>query len=510
MIRNFRNLARLLGIARRLARHDALFPLERLGAVPVLTELAHLLWRSDATGRPGKRLAVALQGMGPTPIKIGQALSTRPDLVGEDVAADLSDLQDRLPAFAAADARATIESELGAPVADLFSEFEDSPMAAASIAQVHGAVTTDGRQVAVKVLRPGIEAAFSRDLDLLYWFAEIVERAHPGWRRLRPRDVVSTFYQSVQVEMDMSLEAAAAAELRENLTADDGFCVPSVDWRRTARRVLTCERVGGIPIDERDKLLDAGHDLDAIIGKAARAVFNQVFRDGFFHADLHPGNLFVDAQGAIVAVDFGIMCRLDRKTRRYLAEMLLGFLTRDYRRVAEVHFEVGYVPSNRSIDAFIQACRSIGEPILGRAANEISIAQLLAHLFRITETFAMETQPKLLLLQKNLLLAEGLGRRLNPEINIWQLAQPLIEAWAVENLGPEARFRDGVAEGLDALHKLPRLASEAEAALAGLSNGGLKLHPDTVTRLAKNNRRGSALPWIILVTILLAAAATAL
>ena len=510
MIRSLRNLGRLIGIARALAHPDALFPLERLGILPGITTGARVLWQTKATGRPGERLAAALQSMGPTFIKIGQALSTRPDLMGDEIASDLSNLQDRLPPFPAADARAIIEAELGARVGELFAEFDDSPMAAASIAQVHGAVTREGEAVAVKVLRPAIEAAFTRDLDLLYWLAEIVERAHPGWRRLRSREVVSTFARAVGIEMDMSLEAAAASELRDNLANDDGFRIPIVDWRRTARRVLTCQRVGGIPIDERAALIDAGHDVDAILGKAARTIFNQVFRDGFFHADLHPGNLFVDERGDIVAVDFGIMCRLDRKTRRYLAEMLLGFLTRNYRRVAEVHFEAGYVPANQSVDTFMQACRSIGEPILGRPARDISIAHLLAQLFRTTETFAMETQPQLLLLQKNLLLAEGIGRRLNPEINIWQLAQPLIENWVVHNLGPETRIRDGMAEGIDALHKLPRIAAEVEAALATLSTGGLKLHPETVAHLAQKNRRGNALPWIVFSIIVIAIATMAL
>ncbi len=269
MIRTLRNLCRLLGIARALARHDALFPLERLGVLSALIGGARLLWRTESEGRPGQRLAAALQSMGPTFIKIGQALSTRPDLMGDEVAGDLSNLQDRLPPFSAADARVIIEAELGAPVNDLFAKFDDSPLAAASIAQVHGAITKEGEAVAVKVLRPAIEAAFARDLDLLYWLAETVERAHPGWRRLRPRDVVSTFSRAVEIEMDMSLEAAAASELRDNLASDDGFRVPFVDWRRTARRVLTCQRVGGIPIDERAALIDAGHDVDAILGKAA-------------------------------------------------------------------------------------------------------------------------------------------------------------------------------------------------------------------------------------------------
>ncbi|MEE8532324.1 MAG: 2-polyprenylphenol 6-hydroxylase, partial [Alphaproteobacteria bacterium] len=444
MLRFARNVGRVFAIARTLARFDALFPLEVLGLGPLAGAFARLISRRGVPGRRGERLAAALQELGPSFIKFGQGLSTRPDLVGEEMAEDLSNLQDRLPPFPGAEARATIEAGLGAPVDALFDDFADESVAAASIAQVHFATTSDGREVAVKVLRPGIEQAFARDLDLYYWLAEWIERVQPAWRRLRPVEVVRTLAETVAVEMDLRLEAAAASELRENLAEDDGFHVPEVDWRRTARRVLTLARIEGTPIDEREALLAAGHDLDAIIEKAARSMFNQMFRDGFFHADLHPGNLFVDAAGDIIAVDFGIMGRLDEETRRYLAEMLLGFLTGDYARVAEVHFEAGYVPPDKSHAAFTQACRAIGEPILGRPLNEISLARLMAQLFQVTETFAMETQPQLLLLQKNLLLAEGIGRRLNPEVNMWVLAQPLIEDWVGEHLGADARLRDAI------------------------------------------------------------------
>lgn len=393
MIRALRYLCRLLGIARVLARHDALFALERLGVITPPMSLVRLFRRRQAEGRPGRRLAESLHGMGPIFVKFGQALSTRPDLVGENIVAELSNLRDRLPPFAAEAARATIEAELKAPVDTLFAHFDETPVAAASIAQVHRATTSEGRAVAVKVLRPEIEEAFARDLGLFYWLAEMIERTQPDWRRLRPVEVVSTLARSIKVEMDMSLEAAAASELRENVAGDDGFRVPEVDWRRTARRVLTLDFVAGIPIDDRERLLAAGHDLDAILAKAARTIFNQAIRDGFFHADLHPGNLFVDEAGDVVAVDFGIMGRLDRKTRRYLAKMLLGFLGRDYLRVAEVHFEAGYVPRDQSVSAFMQVCRAIGEPILGRPLNEISLARLLAQLFRVTGDFAMETHP---------------------------------------------------------------------------------------------------------------------
>ena len=482
MRRAVRNIWRLLRIAWILARYDALFLLEGIHAAPAVTAFAHLAPRRRRLGRPGQRLAQALQCLGPSFIKFGQTLSTRSDLLGEETARDLSELQDRLPPFPGARARAIVEAELGHPIDELFSHFDDEPVAAASIAQVHFAVTTDGQEVAVKVLRPGIEDAFARDLDLFYWVAAMAERTLPAWRRLKPVEVVRTVADSVAIEMDLRFEAAAASELRANFAGEAGFRVPAVDWSRTARRVLTLERIAGIRIDRRDALIEAGHDPEAIAAGAAQAVFNQVFRDGFFHADLHPGNLFVDADGAIVAVDFGIMGRLDTDTRRYLAEMLLGFLTGDYGRVAAVHFEAGYVPASKSKDSFIQACRSIGEPILGRPLNEISIAQLLAQLFQITETFEMETQPQLLLLQKTMLIAEGLGRTLTPEGNIWQLAQPLIEDWVRDNLGPEARVREAVRDLLQILHRLPQLVENADAALQAIAEGRSAAGPEPTPR----------------------------
>ncbi len=503
MIRALRNLARLLAIARILARHDALFPLELLGLGPLVPAIARLVSRRGVPGRPGERLSVALNELGPSFIKLGQALSTRPDLIGAAMADDLANLQDRLPPFPGSQARATIEAAFGAPLDELYESFDDDPVAAASIAQVHLATTVEGVPVAVKVLRPGVEQAFARDLDLIYWLAELIERTQPAWRRLKPVEVVRTIAASVAIEMDLRLEAAAASELAENLADDDGFRVPAVDWRRTAERVLTLERIAGIPIDEREALIAAGHDLGAIVEKASRAFFNQTFRDGFFHADLHPGNLFVDADGDIVAVDFGIMGRLSKETRRYLAEMLLGFLIGNYGRVADVHFEAGYVPAHQSRDAFVQACRAIGEPILGRALSEISLARLLGQLFRVTETFEMATQPQLLLLQKTMMLAEGLSRRLDPEANIWVLAQPPIEDWARDNLGAEARIADATAEAIATVQRLPKLVKDAEATLADLAEGGLKLHPETVRALGGNagRRGGRPLFWAGLIAL---------
>ena len=444
-------------MALSLARHDALFPLEILGITPALVAWARLFARRRDARRPGERLTAALQEMGPSFIKLGQALSTRADLLSEQVAADLAQLQDHLPAFPGAAARRIIEAELGQPIDALFTSFDDTPVAAASIAQVHFAVTTDGREVAVKVLRPGIELAFERDLDLFYWTAELVERAQPRYRRLKPVDSVRAFADVVRVEMDLRMEAAAAEELGENFADDPNYRAPAIDWDRTAQRVLTLERIDGIPIGDRDAIIAAGHDPDIVMKKCAEAFFYQVFRDGFFHADMHGGNAFVDRQGHIVPVDFGIMGRIDEDTRGYLAELLVAFLRRDYRTVAEVQFRAGYVPSDQSREMFAQACRSIGEPIFGKPSHQISIARLLAHLLRVTEQFEMTVQPQLLLLQKTMLMAEGMGTRLNPNVNIWELARPLIEEWMQTHFGPRATVGRAAEDVMEGLRRLPRL-----------------------------------------------------
>jgi len=512
VLRAGRNLVRLVEIAFILARYDALLALDGVIGPGLALKPLRFLRRRDAALarlRPGQRLAAALGAMGPSFIKLGQALSIRADLVGEVVAADLSTLQDRLPPFPGSAAREMIEEELGQSVSVLFRQFDDTPVAAASIAQVHLAVTFDGEEVAVKVLRPGIAAAFARDLDLFFWLARLIERTQPALRRLKPVAVVETLAETVRQEMDLRFEAAGASELRQNFAGDPTFRVPRVDWARTGRNVLTLERVSGVRVDDRAALIAAGHDVHAIMANAASAFFNQVFRDGFFHADLHPGNLFIDATGAIVAVDFGIMGRVDRKTRYYLADMLLAFLQGDYRRVAEVHFEAGYVPARQSLEAFAQACRSIGEPILGRPLHEISLGRLLAQLFQVTEQFQMETQPQLLLLQKTMVLAEGVGRLLDPSVNMWTLARPLIEGWMRENRGPEARLRDLAADLSSALTRLPALLSDLER-LGGaiVEGGGLPLHPETVAAIAR--RRAVELLGLPLWIIALALAAIAI
>ena len=489
MFTSAKNIYRLLQIARALARHDALFPLEEAGVATGMIATVRLLSRKDRDRRPGQRLANALQELGPSFVKLGQALSTRPDLIGEEVAADLSELQDHVPAFSFSKAKQTIEIELAYTLDDLFDTFEPEPLAAASIAQVHLAVTREGAEVAVKVLRPDIEAAFEADFALFHWLADLLQRKRPELSRLKLVEVIETFRETTKLEMDLRLEAAAAEEIGKNFAGDPDFRVPKVDWVRTSRRVMTLERIHGIPIDERDALIEKGLEPGAILAKAASALFKQVFRDGFFHADQHPGNLFVGENGEIIAVDFGIMGRLDRSTRRYLGEMLMNFLNRDYRRVAEVHFEAGYVPAHKSVQAFTQACRSIAEPILDKPQNEISIARLLAHLFQVTETFEMETQPQLLLLQKTMLVAEGVGRKISPDANYWFLAQPLIEGWVGENMGPENLIMETVEDVTESLMRIPKMVQNMEKNAVVLAQDGLKLHPDTIRSMGYNASR---------------------
>ncbi len=496
MLRALRNVLRLIGIARTLARHDALFPLDWLPATGGFILTARLLSgfqvkRSVRALRPGERLAIALQELGPSFIKFGQMLSTRPDLAGPAIADDLSALQDDLPPFSSAEARRALEADLEGTLDELFESFDDEPVAAASIAQVHFAVTkptpheiataaeaglpATGRDVAVKILRPGIEKAFERDLDLFRWVADVVERTQPRLRRLKPVAAIETFAEAVHWEMDLRMESAAAVELGENFADDPDYVVPAVDWRRTGRRVLTTERIDGIPIHDVDDLRAAGHDLEAIVRRASENFFRQVFRDGFFHADMHPGNAFVQADGALAVVDFGIMGRLDRRTRYYLADMLLGFVTGDYDRVADVHFRAGLVPANKNRQTFRQAMRAIGEPIFDRPSSEISIARLLAQLFQVTEQFDMETQPQLLLLQKTMLLAEGMGRQLAPDANMWQLAQPLIEEWMLEFRGPEAQVAELAADAIHTVQRLPQAVGEIERAARALADGNLSI-----------------------------------
>jgi ubiquinone biosynthesis protein len=458
--------------------------------------------RKNGTAGDGNetRLSEALTSLGPSYIKLGQFLATRDDIIGRELARDLSTLQDRLPPFSQSEARAAVEEALGAPIDQLYAEF-GPPVAAASIAQVHKAQVRepDGtlKQVAVKVLRPGIEQRFQKDLDSYFFAARMIERFHTPSRRLRPIAVVDTLAKSVAIEMDLRMEAAAISEMAENTKNDEGFRVPQVDWTRSARRVLTLEWIDGIPIADRDKLAAAGHNVKALGARLMQAFLRHAMRDGFFHADMHPGNLFIDDEGRIVAVDFGIMGRLGMKERRFLAEILYGFLNRNYQRVAEVHFEAGYVPRKHSVAQFAQALRAIGEPIMDRPASEISMAQLLGQLFQYTEVFDMQTRPELLLLQKTMVVVEGVGRSLDPELNMWVVSEPVVKDWMEQTFGAGAQI-EAAAEGAASVGRfmgdIPKLLGQAERtaeALSAMAEEGLRLDDHTVERLAEAQGRES-------------------
>jgi len=401
--------------------------------------------------------AAALLAIGPAAIKLGQALSTRPDLVGEKAAENLSQLQDDLPPAPFAEIRQTIESSFGAPVESLFSSFDEVPVGAASIAQVHRAVTTEGRDVAVKVLRPGIEDEFAKALETYEWAAAHVERYGGEARRLRPRQVVAHFRQWTARELDLQREGASASELRENMVAEPGYYIPDIDWRRTARRVLTLEWLDGIKLNDHAALIAAGHDCDALAAILVRAFLRQAVIDGFFHADLHHGNLFALADGRIAAIDFGIMGRIDRRARVWLAEILYGLITGNYRRVAEIHFEAQYVPSHHNVEEFATALRAAGEPIRGLPVKQISVGRMLESLFSITRDFDMPTQPHLLLLQKTMVMNEGVATALDPEINMWETAEPFLKEWIRSELGPEAYYADRIIDLVRAVKKIPKL-----------------------------------------------------
>ena len=461
-----------------------------------------LTWPFHLRQPKERRVAGALTSLGPSYIKLGQFLATRPDLIGAELAHDLSHLQDRLAPFAMPEVRKAVEAALGGRLEDHYADF-GCPVAAASIAQVHRAVAIDGgvpREVAVKILRPGIERRFRRDLDSYFFAARQIERWHWPSRRLRPIAVVETLARSVEIEMDMRLEAAAISEMGDNIASDqtrpDGrFRVPGVDWRRTAKRVLTLEWISGIAISDRAALKAAGHDLKALGLTILRSFLRHAMRDGFFHADMHQGNLLVDSEGWVVAVDFGIMGRLGPKERRFLAEILHSLITRDYRRAATIHFEAGYVPPHHSVEVFAQAMRAIGEPIHGRTANQISMADLLGQLFAYTEVFDMETRPELLLLQKTMVVVEGVARSLDPELNIWSAAEPIAKEWIAANYGVSGRLREA-GEGAELMGRVigevPRLLEQAERtalALADMARGGLRLDDDTLERLAAAEAR---------------------
>ena len=451
------HLWRLLKWGRTLARHGALRGIEEDPLTPPPVRRLARIARFGAPSPPVPDYAAALVAIGPAAVKLGQALSTRPDLVGEKAAANLSQLQDDLPPAPFSKIRRTIETSFGASIESLFSTFDEVPVGAASIAQVHHARTTEGREVAVKVLRPGIEEELARAIETYEWAAAQVERLGGEAARLRPRLVVAHFKQWTARELDLQREAASASELRENMVAEPGYYIPEIDWRRTARRVLTLEWLDGIKLSDRDALIAANHDCHVLAETLVRAFLRQAVVDGFFHADLHHGNLFALADGRIAAIDFGIMGRIDRRARIWLAEILYGLITGNYRRVAEIHFEAQYVPPHHNVEEFATALRAAGEPIRGLPVKQISVGRMLESLFSITRDFDMPTQPHLLLLQKTMVMNEGVATALDPDINMWETAEPFLRDWMRSELGPEAYYADRMIELVRAFKKIPEL-----------------------------------------------------
>lgn len=440
MIKSIKHVVRLCKIAFILYCNGALFILHELKIALPLYGLLKILPFQKGEGSQGERLAHALEKLGPAFIKLGQTLATRPDIVGEDIATALTKLQDQIPTSRKFDYAQVIHEGLGRSVDELFSHFDSNAIAAASIAEVFKATTKDGHQVAVKILKPNVEQQFNQDIELFYWLAHLIEKKLPRSKRLKLVEVVKTLARSVEIEMDLRMEAAAASELKDNFIDDPTVHIPNIFWQLTSKQILTTQWIDGIALHDVKKLRESGFDPKMLCKNFAVLFFNQAYRDGFFHADMHPGNILVNQQGQIVFIDFGIMGRMDHKTRVYIAEILHGFLKRDYLKVAKLHFDAGYVPAHQSLYEFAQACRSIGEPIVGLPAHQISVAKLLAHLFEITKKFEMETQPQLLMIQKTTMLVEGVGAMLDPNVNMWQLAEPWIENWAGKNIGFDAKI----------------------------------------------------------------------
>lgn len=463
MTPSFVHVWRLLGWGRTLARHGALRGIERDPLTPPSLRRVIKLLSIGARMPEQPAYADAFEAIGPAAIKLGQALATRPDLVGEQAAKELFRLQDAIPPAPFPAIRAAIEQSLGKPLETIFSSFEEVPVGAASIAQVHRAVTTDGRLVAVKVLRPGIEEEFARAIETYEWAAAHAEMMGGELSRLRPRLVIATFRQWTARELDLRREAASASELAENMSAVPGFVVPAIDWSRTARRVMTMEWIDGVKLADRSALLRAGHDGRALAALLVQAFLRQAIADGFFHADLHQGNLFALPDGRIAAIDFGIMGRIDRRARVWLAEILHGLITGNYKRVAEIHFEAGYVPPHHNIGEFTTALRAVGEPIRGLPAKDISIGQMLDGLFAITRDFDMQTQPHLLLLQKTMVMVEGVATGLDPDLNMWETSGPFVKEWIRSELGPEAWLADRIVDDVRTLAGLPDLIRRIEA-----------------------------------------------
>ncbi|KQM14756.1 2-polyprenylphenol 6-hydroxylase [Novosphingobium sp. Leaf2] len=459
------HITRLLKWGRVLARHGALRGIENDRNAPGPVKRLCRIARFGARVPAEPDYAGAFESIGPAAIKLGQALATRPDLVGEGPARNLLSLQDSLPPVDFGQIRHQIETTFGRPLTTLFASIEETPVGAASIAQVHRAVTLDGRTVAVKVLRPGIREQFTRDVETYEWAAAHLEALGGEASRLRPRAVIANLKRWTLREFDLRREAASASELADAMKGIDDYRVPAIDWDRTSGAVMTIEWIDGIKMSNLSGLREAGHDLPALARRLVLTFLIQAISCGFFHADMHQGNLFVrgaPGKATIVAIDFGIMGRIDRQARLWLAEILYGLTTGNYRRVAEIHFEAQYVPSYHTVDDFATALRAVGEPMRGKAVSELSVGAMLDGLFAITRDFDMAVQPHLLLLQKTMVMVEGLATALDPQINMWDVSGPFVKDWIRDELGPEAMIVDRLRTDVDTLLRLPALVRRIE------------------------------------------------
>jgi ubiquinone biosynthesis protein len=507
MTRPATHILRLLKWGRILARHGALRAIEADRNTPDQVKRLCRIARLGTIQPKVPDYAGAFRAIGPAAIKLGQSLATRPDIIGEEAAHNLLTLQDQLPPAPFEDVYAEIDASLNKPAAELFAHIDPVPVGSASIAQVHRARTSDGRDVAVKVLRPGIREQFARDIETYEWAAAHLEALGGEAARLRPQLVIANLKRWTLRELDLRREAASASELKEAMAAVDGYTIPAIDWDRTSGRVMTLEWIDGIKIAKVEELRARGHDLDALAQKLVLTFLRQAISEGFFHADMHQGNLFVKDDGTIAAVDFGIMGRIDRRARMWLAEILYGLTTGNYKRVAEIHFEAQYVPSYHNVDEFATALRAVGEPTRGKPVSELSVGQMLDSLFAITRDFDMQTQPHLLLLQKTMVMVEGVATSLNPDINMWDVAAPYVREWIRDELGPEAALAESLRRQADTLRLIPDIVRRLDEQLP--RKGGAPEPPPLPPVQLVWERRRESNAWRYVWVALLAAAAGA-
>ena len=479
MIAALADFARLLRAGWTLMRHDALVPREYAHLAPGAVRMLGVVTRIGARGRdlrPGQRLAAAFEGLGPAYVKLGQFMATRPDIIGFELADDLARLQDKMPAFAQSEARAEIERAFGKPADELFKSFSD-PMAAASIAQAHQAILKDGRKVAVKILRPQIEQKAFLEFRAFSRAARAIEKFSQTVKRMEPVKFIETLKASAAIELDLRMEAGAASELAENLSDEPRVRVPDVIWPLSARRVLTVEWIDGVPMADMAGLDAKGVDRKALAKLVIRVFLKQALNTGFFHADMHQGNMIIDGKGRLALIDFGIMGRLDETARRTFAEIIYGFITRDYRRTADVHFRAGYVPKGHSREAFAQALRSVGEPLQGRNAAQVDMSRVLQQLFDVTAMFDMHLRPELVLLQRTMVTVEGVARVLDPEIDMWDAASPVVRAYVESAVGPAAqieRARETAQKTMDIVPELPAFVDDVGRAARIVAAEGVR------------------------------------